>query len=562
MRNLPITAIFILLLLSLAGCSMPQNRLIVIDDPGQAVTEKMDLAITRYIESRVAHRNHPGQGSRSFAAQDYYGMEVKETGEVYVYLWTYFQEYYRQEGELLQGGGGSFPLVVTLWMEGDDKVFIEGHQTPEKGSDYGLSIDRLFPQEYHDKIFSRTNVHDLEPLVRQRAEAYFSREERELLTEEELAYFLGEEYNLVYKEDLGQGILLFMEQGGYLLAGFLEDTGDEDYGINQTGWVYLKRGGSDSVSFYGWDSTHLTYIVATNPRVKNVLVGEEPARLIKGKGSLEFWVAFTEGPVEEKEIRALDTGGNIIPLLSYEHIQVPEEEKKVDVRIQMMGRSSLGGWASYSMYRTYINETGVPLYFEDTFSYHSPIHISSVLEGLSIEENFEYGGYHYTISGEVLPFEPLTISMTFQGRAYNIGKSGSSWSEGESLRLFNRGENTRLNYLYVSHGFPPGATKQMSELILSSFGGTKLEIEPDVFQELLSVTWSLADKEKPTQAGGRSAGEIIDLAEQDYVYLSLRYLARVNSLPHYLTYLALALSAISLIFAFLLAKRMKEKQSG
>lgn len=585
MRNLPLVpAIIILLLLSLTGCYMPQNRLIVIEDPGHVVvTEEMDMAITRYIESRVAHRNHPDRGSRSFAAQDYYGTEVKETGEINVYLWTYFQEYYRQEGELLQGEGGSWPLVVTLIIEGGDGVYIDGHHTPEMGSDYGPSIERLFPQEYHDKIFSRTNVQDLEPLVRQRAEAYFSREGGAVITDEELAFFLGDEYNLVHREELGQEILVFMEQGGYFFAGLLEDTGEERYGSSgQNGFVYLNRGGSDSVSFDGWNPTHLTYIVPTNPRVETVLVREENARLIRGK-DLDFWVAFTEGPVEEQEITALDGAGNIIPLLSYEHIRVPEDEQKVDVRIQMTGRSSLGGGSSYTMHRAYTNESGVPVPFEDSFFYHGPIRILSAWEGLSIEESYESGRYRYKITGEVLPFEPLTVSLVFQGPNDYAGKSASSWYEGSNLVLFNRGENTRLKSLFISHGFPPGTTKQRSTLILSSFGGPGLEIEPavlratkrregmmassivmsdleivpGVFHEFLSVSWALADKDKPLRAGGRAAGEIIDLAEQDYVYLNLHYLTRVNSLPHYLTYLALALSGVSFLGVCLLVRKKR-----
>ena len=50
---------------------------------------------------------------------------------------------------------------------------VKGHKTLGDGAYYAPSIRKLFPQKYHDKIFSRSNVHDLEPIVEKKAKDYF-----------------------------------------------------------------------------------------------------------------------------------------------------------------------------------------------------------------------------------------------------------------------------------------------------------------------------------------------------------------------------------------------------
>ncbi|MEW5920198.1 MAG: hypothetical protein AB1796_04430 [Bacillota bacterium] len=131
---------------------------------------EVEQLITEYIEEQVAHQAHDG---RTFAAQEIYGTEEKEDGKIHVYLWAYYMEYYLRNGTLHEGGGASLPLVLVLDKNAAGLFFVAEHHTPLDGSGYAPSVRRLFPQKYHKRIFSRTNVHDLEPLVRQKGERHF-----------------------------------------------------------------------------------------------------------------------------------------------------------------------------------------------------------------------------------------------------------------------------------------------------------------------------------------------------------------------------------------------------
>ncbi len=52
------------------------------------------------------------------------------------------------------------------------ELFAAGHHRPLDGTEYEASVRSLFPEKYHDRIFSRNHARDLEPLVRQKAERY------------------------------------------------------------------------------------------------------------------------------------------------------------------------------------------------------------------------------------------------------------------------------------------------------------------------------------------------------------------------------------------------------
>lgn len=140
-----------------------------ITDVSEIDKENLDEVISEYIENNVAHRT---RGGKSFEAHELYGTEEKD-GEIYVYLWTYFMEYYLKGNKLVEGGGGSLPIVIIITKDKDGNYSVKGHKIPGDGAYYTPSIRKLFPQEYHDKIFSRNNVYDLEPIVEKKAKAYF-----------------------------------------------------------------------------------------------------------------------------------------------------------------------------------------------------------------------------------------------------------------------------------------------------------------------------------------------------------------------------------------------------
>lgn len=172
-RKLVVITMAVLLLAMAVGCAVLQKRSgLDNSEAGLVISTEIEELVTEYIEEKVAHKVCNGS---SFAAVDIYGSEQRDDDETQVYLWAYYMEYYLANGHLQQGGGASLPLVIVLAKDDSGNYFVSEHYEPRDGSEYGSSVRRLFPEDYHDAIFSRSNVHDLESLVRQRAEAHFKR---------------------------------------------------------------------------------------------------------------------------------------------------------------------------------------------------------------------------------------------------------------------------------------------------------------------------------------------------------------------------------------------------
>ena len=675
MRKIILLIMVALLLVTIAGCKMPQNQLVVVEENDEVmITGDMEKVIAEYIEEQVAHKSNDGI---SFSAQDFYGTEQKDDGQIYIYLWTYYQEYYLASGELQQGGGSSLPLVIVLEEDDHGEFNVVDHHRPLDGSEYAPSIRKLFPEKYHDRIFSRNNVHDLEPLVRQKAEAYFNinisealGKAEELLTQSDKVditaaafdgsknikfrlmvekepseaeaiilfnkildsfvsytnrpgfwnyyngYFdiksyesgviyeaekmpgkeleiyykgqkiyqgavidaekilkdLGVRFNeLLHTEEVDNGFLVFYVNKGKLSHGYLE-LGE----IQEGHWQVTTRGdyinllsGGYATAVYGEAPTFLTYAVATNPDVVSVLVDNEPATRVKANEEIEFWFAITDGLVKETAVIALNGAGNEISLTSYEHIQVPEEDQKVDVNIMLWGSGSQSGLLTFTMNRSYENETGSPLYFEETIILPGyrifregvpPSDIFYVSEDLNLEEV----GNGYKISGEVQPFKSQSITLLHQYDSSLVGgaKGRSGWYFGQNIDLYNYGENTRLKSINVNFKFPPGTTDLSNNLHLATWDkGTIAAIEPHIDKEFLSISWVLEDKKVPMRAGGDAVDEEINLAGIEFASVGMNYSVRVNSLPHYLTYLAIGLGLAALAYSYLLSRKIKKMQS-
>jgi hypothetical protein len=176
-RKAILLGIIVLLLLSSAGCRFQRNQVVVAsEEDAKEVTLSpiMELVIDEFIEETVAVQS---RGGKSFSAQEIYGTEEKDD-QIFVFLWSYYQEYYlSSSGELLQGTGASLPLVIVLG-KGENEIYnVVTHYLPQDGSLYTNSIRELFPEKYHSRIFSRSNVFDLEPIVAEKAKSYFFRKD-------------------------------------------------------------------------------------------------------------------------------------------------------------------------------------------------------------------------------------------------------------------------------------------------------------------------------------------------------------------------------------------------
>ncbi|WP_051534054.1 hypothetical protein [Desulfitibacter alkalitolerans] len=677
MRKIILLIMVALLLVTIAGCKIPQNQLVVVEENDEVtVTDDMEKVIAEYIEEQVAHKSHNGI---SFSAQEFYGTEQKNDGQIYVYLWTYYQEYYLENGELASelGGGSSLPLVIVLEEDDHGEFNVIEHHRPLDGSEYASSIRKLFPEKYHDRIFSRNNVHDLEPLVRQKAEAYFNinisealGKAEELLTQSDKVditaaafdgsknikfrlmvekepseaeainlfnqildtfvsytnrpgfwnyyngyfdiksyesgviyeaekmpgknlkiYYKGQKIyqgavvevekilkdlgfqfdELLHTEEVDNGFFVFYVSEGKLSHGYLElEETQEGHWQVITGGDYINLlSGGYATAVYGEAPTFLTYAVATNSDVENLLVDNEPATRVKASEEIEVWFAITDQPAQETDIVALNKDGDEVPLTSYEHIQVSEEDQKVDVNIMLWGTGSQTGLLTFTMNRSYENETGSPLYFEETIILPGyrifredvpPSDILSVSENLNIERT----GNGYKVSGKIEPFETQSITLLHQYDSSLVGgaKGKTGWYFGQNIDLYNYGENTRLNSINVNFKFPPGTTDLSNKLHLAVWDkGTVAAIEPHIDKEFLSISWILEDKKVPMRAGGDAVNEEMNLAGIEFASVGMNYSVRVNSLPHYLTYLAIGLGLAALAYSYLLSRRIKKMQS-
>ncbi len=566
MRNIIIIIIIVLLFVSIAGCKMPQNELIVVEDEVK-VTENMEDVITQYIEEQVAHQSHRGT---SFSAQEFYGTKQKDDGEIYVYLWTYYSEYYLDNGELQQGGGASLPLIVVIKEDNFEEFYVVEHFRPLDGSEYDPSVRSLFPEKYHDRIFTRNNVRDLEPLVKQKAEAHFKEQQNEETTDSdvgELFKELNTDYdNFLHVEQVDHGFIVFYETDGKLKFGYLKGAEKDQWQIESDGTNVNLISGGYVTTVFGETASFLTYGVATNPDVHKVLVKNEPATQMKSSEDIEFWFAFTDENVEDADVNVLNEDGEQVDLSSYEHIQVAEEDQKVDINIMLNGTGSQSGLLTFIMNRSYENGTGSPLHFEETIflpGYHifrqgvPSSDILSLSEGLTLEET--QNGYQ--VSGEVQPFETKSITLLHQYDSALVGgsKNKDRWNFGQTIDLYRDGENTKLNSINVHFNFPPSTTDLSNELSLGTWDdGAIVTIDPDINDDFLSISWALYDKETPTRASIDAMDEELNLAGKELASVSLTYSVRVNSLPHYLTYLAIGIGLLALVFSYLIYRKIKK----
>jgi Tol biopolymer transport system component len=193
MRKILLLSVIIMLIL--VGCQIPRNQLVVIEpDEGEdSISKHLEEVITEIIETQLAYSGHK---SKTFAAVEIYGTEEDENGIIHAYLWAYEVYYTYTNGELERLTSNSGPRIISL---GEDRNGIlqlfDGRAIDSTERE---TIRRDFPANYHDRIFSRNNVLDLEWIVTQRMENYLPeiREQAEKLFVAYLQSYMGENMDL------------------------------------------------------------------------------------------------------------------------------------------------------------------------------------------------------------------------------------------------------------------------------------------------------------------------------------------------------------------------------
>ena len=154
MINKKVVLPLIVLLLTLMAC---QNNnpvpLQIIPTPYVETTitpaeNPLSLSLDDYLAGNVGVA---GFGGVVFCAYDLMGMDF-QADQVSLYLWVLCQEYYVTDKNLDKGTGLSLPVAVYL-EKGGDGYTITGHEVPLDGSEYGPSIQRLFPENLWPQIF-------------------------------------------------------------------------------------------------------------------------------------------------------------------------------------------------------------------------------------------------------------------------------------------------------------------------------------------------------------------------------------------------------------------------
>lgn len=132
----------------------------------------IDLALKPYLTTQIIKDLYPE--SKVFCSYHTYGTEkINETKMTAAYLWVYCEEYYLQNGELTMGQGISYPIKVTL-EEQNGILGVQGHEEPVDGEEYGLSIQKLFPQKYWEQAIRGYDVSKFNPNPETQAKMYFS----------------------------------------------------------------------------------------------------------------------------------------------------------------------------------------------------------------------------------------------------------------------------------------------------------------------------------------------------------------------------------------------------
>lgn len=135
-------------------------------DKETSIAEKLthDQAVTSALFS---FGNHYLEGECLTEGHIILGYDDSDKSKTKIYALTTISWYGFENNNFVNGSGGAFPAVITL--NSDNTVSIE---QPTDGSDYTTSIEKIFPKEYHDRIFGYEDA-DREQL-KQQEEKYAS----------------------------------------------------------------------------------------------------------------------------------------------------------------------------------------------------------------------------------------------------------------------------------------------------------------------------------------------------------------------------------------------------
>lgn len=132
------------------------------------------VPVESYLTERVGDAYF---GGKDFCAYDVLGADMRsDTADIYV--WALCGEYYLDKNVLTLGTASSLPVALHLMRE-NGRYVVTGHELPREGTDYGPSIQEIFPTDAIEKM-CMTNpdcynerAERLEKVIEQQAQEYY-----------------------------------------------------------------------------------------------------------------------------------------------------------------------------------------------------------------------------------------------------------------------------------------------------------------------------------------------------------------------------------------------------
>ncbi len=136
------------------------------------IDEELAQVIQLALEKRLGPRP-PYRGKRFFSYALLAPPEKTADGLIKAYLYVEDRVFYVDHGELIEGGGGNVPAVVT--MKKEENGWRVEVQTPEPGRKWASSIREMFPEDLWPLLFHSPPIPHkaIEANIVQQAEAHF-----------------------------------------------------------------------------------------------------------------------------------------------------------------------------------------------------------------------------------------------------------------------------------------------------------------------------------------------------------------------------------------------------
>lgn len=237
---------------------------------------KINDAISDYIASQNEEKPQKHQYQKCFVAIKNYLIQ-EESNEIIVYSWVLYENYYKQDGKIQQGGGSSASAPYKFRLTKNENVYeVIQHQMPRDGAYYAEDIKEIFPEEVVKAVSSRSSDGTMEELnanIEKQVNYYFNKDYNSFIgtvLEETTTYMIVEP-----NEDEEE-----RKSSDKIRINYGEDHIDYLYGIGRkvlisyTGYImetYPAQINTNIISIYGYSDFEILVEKSDNIQKTRVL---------------------------------------------------------------------------------------------------------------------------------------------------------------------------------------------------------------------------------------------------------------------------------------------------